>query len=37
MRDIRVARTLFAVIPTIVLFVFLQRFFIQGLAMGSNT
>ncbi len=30
------AGTLIAVIPTVVLFVFLQRFFIQGLTMGSN-
>ena len=30
------AGTLIAVIPTVILFVFLQRFFIQGLTMGSN-
>lgn len=30
------AGTLIAVIPTVVLFIFLQRFFIQGLTMGSN-
>ena len=34
--NIQFAGTLIAVIPTVVLFVFLQRYFIQGLTMGSG-
>ena len=34
--NIQFAGTLIAVIPTVVLFMFLQRFFIQGLTMGSG-
>jgi len=34
--NIQFAGTLIAVIPTIILFVFLQRYFIQGLTMGSS-
>ena len=34
--NIQFAGTLIAVIPTIVLFIFLQRYFIQGLTMGSG-
>ena len=34
--DVLFAGTLIAVIPTVILFIFLQRFFIQGLTMGSN-
>ena len=31
-----VAGALMATVPTIVVFIFLQRYFIQGLTMGSN-
>lgn len=34
--NIQFAGTLIAVIPTVVLFIFLQRYFIQGLTMGSG-
>jgi multiple sugar transport system permease protein len=34
--NIQFAGTLIAVIPTVLLFVFLQRYFIQGLTMGSG-
>lgn len=34
--NIQFAGTLIAVVPTILLFVFLQRYFIQGLTMGSG-
>lgn len=34
--NIQFAGTLIAVIPTVILFVFLQRYFIQGLTMGSG-
>ncbi len=34
--NILFAGTLIAVVPTVLLFVFLQRFFIQGLTMGSS-
>jgi multiple sugar transport system permease protein len=34
--NIQFAGTLLAVIPTVLLFVFLQRYFIQGLTMGSG-
>lgn len=34
--NIQFAGTLIAVIPTVVLFIFLQRFFIEGLTMGSS-
>ncbi len=34
--NIQFAGTLIAVVPTVLLFVFLQRYFIQGLTMGSS-
>ncbi len=34
--NIQFAGTLIAVVPTVVLFIFLQRYFIQGLTMGSG-
>ena len=34
--NVLVAGSLLATIPTIVVFIFLQRYFIEGLTMGSN-